>query len=472
MEQKNNKMRLILAGSLCLMLAIASHGLALATIQGPVLQSLGGGEWFSKITVICAIAICVMTPIGGRLSGMLGAGKLILYAGTVSIISGLLMAFTSNLWVFLVCRVILAISQGAYASLPFVIVNTTMPRNESPKWIGFLSMTSAIGATAGSYLAGFFAGHQLNGIAMSFPLIFVLAATLLIGLNMEQNTQVPLMLDWWGILLLTLTLGGILLGLNNGPILGWYSKDVLISFFVGFVSLLIFIWWEDRAKVPLMPMRMFRIREYSMVLLIGFLFAFYMNAQNVYIPLAAQNIMGASTAVSGMLQLPKTIVMLFLPALAGAWVVKNPNNVWKSLAISGLFAIICFGLLVFIGPKMPIWFLMACLALTGFTETFRSVGLLPAVQQVLPPQDMAVGTSMIGFIMTLSGSVASAFFGLAYNSLTARTAGLRGMIDGIDTICLLVCFVSAIGSILVLFFLRPMLQKRIAQARAQASHQS
>lgn len=468
MEQSSKmskQMKFVLAGSMCLMLAIASHGLALSTIQGPVLANLNGSEWFSKITVICSIALCVMTPIGGSLCGMAGPGLIIIAAGITSIVSGLIMAFTGNLWVFLVCRVILAISQGAYASLPFVIINTELPRDQSPKWIGYLSMVSAIGATVGSYIGGYLSDHGMYGLAMSFPLIFVALAVVLIGMHSKSAKKPTFHLDWIGTILLIVALSGLLLGLNNGPVQGWYSMSVIASFFIGLIGLIAFIWWEDRYKAPLMPMRMFRIKEFSLVLFIGFLFAFYLNALNVYIPLAAQNIMGASTAVSGALQLPKTVVMLFLPALAGAWVVKNENNIWKALAISGITCAIAFGFMVFIGVKMPIWFLMCCIALTGFTEAFRSVGLLPAVQRVLSREDMAVGTSMIGFIMTLSSSVAAGLFGLCYNSLTARTAGIRGMTDGIDTICLLVCFLSIVGVMLVIMFLRPMLQKRIAQAR-------
>lgn len=467
MEESNqSQMKYILVGSLFLMLAIAAHGLALATIQGPILSQLNGLEWFSTVTILSSIAICVMTPIGGSLCGILGPGKLTLYSGAASIIFGLIMAFTNNIWIFIVCRVIVAITQGAYASVPFVIVNTELPRDKSPKWVGYLSMTGAIGGLVGSFIAGFFADRGMLGLAMSFPLIFLAIAMFLICPHSKNATHAHLSLDWPGIILLTITLSGILMGLNNGPVDGWFSKGVMISFFVGFAALIAYIWWEGKAKAPLMPLRIFRTKEFTLVLLIGFLFSFYTNAVNVYVPQAAQDVMQVSSAASGSIQMPKTIIMLFLPAIAGAWIVKNPHNIWKSLALSGLFCAVAFALMIFVGPKMPLWFLMFCVALTAITETLRSVGLLPAVQWVLPKEDIAIGTSMIGFIMTLSGSVASAFFGLAYNYLTAQTPGIRGMTDGIDTINLMVCFLSIIGVLLVFLFFRPLLDKRINQRQA------
>lgn len=466
-SELSGSMKIVLIGCLILMLSIASHGLALSTIQGPVLDMLGGAQWFSLITVLASIAVCVMTPIGGRLAGMLGPGRLILISGAGAIVFGLLMAFVSNLWVFMICRVLLSICMGAYASVPYIIVNTQLPPDLAPKWVGYLATVAAIGGVGGSYLSGFLAGKGMYGIAMAFPLIFVAIAMWMIGTHMKDNRPVKLSLDWLGILLLTGTLGGLLLGLNNGPIDGWFSRSVMFSFFIGFVCLLAFIWWENKAKNPLMPMGIFKIKSFSMVILIGFMMGFYLNPMNVYIPLAAQNIMNASTALSGALQVPKSILMLILPSIAGAWVVKKASNIWKSMFIAGLSLTLCFGLLVFIGPKMPIWFLMACIALTAVSESYRSVGLLPAVQRVLPRSDLAVGTSLIGFIMTLSGSVSSAFCGLAYNSLTSKTAGLRGMIDGIDTICLLIAFVSFVGAMLVILFLRPMLAEKMKQLQEQ-----
>ena len=57
----------IMIGCYFVMFTIAAYGLSLATIQQPMLDSMGGGSYFSLITLIAAICMTIMTPIGGRL---------------------------------------------------------------------------------------------------------------------------------------------------------------------------------------------------------------------------------------------------------------------------------------------------------------------------------------------------------------------------------------------------------------------
>lgn len=74
LSDKNKK--LILFGCICLMLAIAAYGLSLSTIQGPMLSAIGGDAYFSLITIIASLAMCVMTPVGGRLGDIYGTRRL------------------------------------------------------------------------------------------------------------------------------------------------------------------------------------------------------------------------------------------------------------------------------------------------------------------------------------------------------------------------------------------------------------
>lgn len=75
---------------------------------------------------------------------------------------------------------------------------------------------------------------------------------------------------------------------------------------------------------------------------------------NTFAPLAVQKVIGSSTAVSGALQMPRTIITIVLPLIAGAWVGKKAQNVWKSMVIATLLV------------GVP-------LAVLGFTTTNTSV---------------------------------------------------------------------------------------------------
>lgn len=461
--------RIVMAGCYCLMFSIAAYGLSLSTIQGPILASLNGSQYFSTLTIWSSIAVCVMTPIGGRLIDMIGIRKLMIYAGTLCAISGLVLAFVPNLWVFLIFRIILGLSSGAYSSLPYILVRQIYPADQSPKIIGYLTMVLAIGGLAGSFLAGWFVDLNMMSMAIAFPVIALVAAVVCIGTTMPDVSASAFHLDWPGIILLTLALAGNLMGLSNGGVDGWFSLNVILSFAIGIVALVLFLWWENRSRTPLIPMQIFKIKEYSILLVIGFTLMFYSTAASVYLPMAVQDILQASNSSSGLLQMPRTIATILLPGFAGAWVVRKSSNIWKALALSAFFIVVPFGFLVFTGVHMPLWFMMTMMFLIGMSESFRSVGLTPAAQSLLKPSDMGIGTSMIGFILTLSGSIASAFFGMCYNSLTMRTPGIRGITDGVDTICLLTAVVAFIGLLIVLLFFRPAYDRVMAKKAAAAA---
>ena len=157
MTESNTNARMSMIGCLFLMFAIASYGLSLSTIQGPILDSLNGADYFALVTLLSSIGMCVMTPVGGRLTDMMPIDKLMLYSGGVYIAAGLGMTFIPNLWVFIICRVLLALSQGIYASLPFIIVRKIYPPQQTPKAMGYLAMITAVGGLLGSFLAGWLA---------------------------------------------------------------------------------------------------------------------------------------------------------------------------------------------------------------------------------------------------------------------------------------------------------------------------
>ena len=468
MTESNTNARMSMIGCLFLMFAIASYGLSLSTIQGPILDSLNGAAYFALVTLLSSIGMCVMTPVGGRLTDMMPIDKLLLYSGGVSIVAGLGMTFIPNLWVFIICRVLLALSQGIYASLPFIIVRKIYPPQQTPKAMGYLAMITAVGGLLGSFLAGWLADMGYMKMAIAFPLIALAAGIFLICKFFYEEPTQEFSLDYACIILLTIALSGLLLGLNNGPTDGWFSRFVIFSFAAGITGLLAFIYWENKAKMPIIPMQMLKIKEYSLLLIIGFCLMFYMNAMNVYMPLAVQHILNEGSAAAGALQTPKTIVTMIAPALAGAWVMKKTGNLWKALFYAALLVAIPFAFLIFTGVHMPLWAIMTLLAITGISDSLRTVALIPAAQSFLKPEEMGIGTSLIGFITTLSSSISAAFFGLAYNSLTKEVPGLKGEINGIDTICLMTCVISFVAALLVILFFRPMLEAKIKE-KAQAA---
>ncbi len=457
----------VMLGCYFVMFTIAAYGLSLATIQQPMLNNMGGGSYFSLVTIIAAICMTIMTPVGGRLIDGLGNRKVTLYCGVISLVSGLIMAFIPNLWVFLVMRIVFSMAQGAMSSVPFIIAAEINPREEQNKIFGLLATIVAIGSFVGSWLAGILVQNNLMWVAVAFPCLFLAPGVWLIVKYMFNDAhEGGMQLDWLGMILLSVCLSTLLLSMNFGAKMGWFNGWIMTGNLVGLSSLLAFVFWENRVAVPLIPMTLFKNKEYVLLLAITFITVFYTIAINSYLPMAVQDILQAGASASGSLQLPKTIVLILVPTAFGIWVSKKQSHTWMALALACIFVIIPCALLVFVGIHMPIWFIMLMVGLTGIADAFRSVAATPAAQQVLKPSDLGIGTSMIGFIITLSNSIAATVDGIAYDSLSAATPGIVGMTQGVDTTFLISAGVAVIGLLLVVLFFRPIADKKAKAQKA------
>lgn len=455
----------ITIGSLALVFTTASYGLSLATIQGPMLQSIHAESAFSLVTIIGTLALCIMTPIGGRLCDIYGLRKVVLFGGIGCILVGLLFPFAKNLALFVLCRFLLYIAMGSFVTTPYILVRMINKPQDVPKAMGLISAFLGLGSFLGSYLAGLFVDMDKMALAIVFPLLGLLIGLPLIGLNYpDQKRAAGIHLDFKGIVLLTFALGGIMLGLNFGPSAGWTSPIVLISFALGLVSLIALIGVEKKAASPLIPIRIFANKQYTLLLIIAGLCVFYMTGMTTYIPLAVQQLMNQSTTVSGSLTIPRTIITVLLPSAVGVWIAKNQTkHTWLSLAIAGLSIGIAFSFLVFIGPKMPVWFVICMISITGLADAFRSVCITPAAQTLLAPKDMGIGTSLIGFAISLANVLSSSLYGIAYDTLRLAAPGLRGITDGVDTVFLIAAFTGYLAFVLAAFVYRKMAYERAKQ---------
>ena len=459
-----SKKNLIFAGCLCMMLALSAFGLSLSTIQQPLLNSMGQPGMFSLVTVLSSIAMCIMTPVGGRISDMIGGRKVILIFGLATIVLSVILGLCTSFWPFIIVRVLVSMATGAFVSTPFLLVREIYENSQVPGRMGILTAALSCGSLIGSYGAGFFADHQLMFAAIAFPSIFLMAGIPLIYLNLPKLPTRSTKFDFTGLLLLSLCLSTLFLALNYAGTLSFSNPWIWAGILCGIGFGVLFVLAEKKIANPLISMSLFKNRQFSLILFIAFLTFWYLIAMNAYAPLAVQQLMNGSAAESGSLQIPRAIVTILLPGFIGAWVVRRSGRMWKAMAIAAALIFIPFVGMVFIGPNMPIWFVMALLALNGVGDCFRSVSVTPAAQAQLKPSDMGIGTSLMSFVTSLASVFASCVYGMVYDGLSKATPGLRGQIDGLDTVFLIAAGTGLLALILVVFVYRPMIRKQQQEA--------
>ena len=444
-------------GCICMMLSVAMYGLIFATLTSPILESVNAMGYVSLFSIFAGLGVSIMTPIGGKLGDLVGRRNIVVIPGIICAAAGIAFAFVRSFVPLMVLRLLVSLAQGAFTAAPYIIVSLINERKDVPKAMGMLATAIAVGGFVGGILAGILTDMGLLTVAILMPAIPLILGVVLIGLNLpNQKRQDKVTLDVPGIAALVVTLCGILLALNFAPSMGWTSPGVLAGFAVGIVALIALIRIEGKAADPLIPLHLFQNRSYTMLLIVGFICYFYQIAMNVYAPMGAIHVMGAPTTIAGALQMPRTIITIFLPTIAGAWVGKKAGNAWKAMAIGTLFAAIPMFLMGFTTPASSVVIYFVALAITGIAESFRSVSITPSAQATLQPADMGVGTSLVNFVNSLANTIAAAVLGTVYDINIAADPNSAALIqNGVNSVFITAALVSALGFLLVLFVVRP-----------------
>lgn len=297
------------------------------------------------------------------------------------------------------------------------------------------------------------------------PAVPLILGVVLIGLNMPNvKREGKVSIDIPGIIALVVALAGILLALNFGSSYRWGNPAIIAGFVIGIVALVVLVKIEGKSAEPLIPLKLFKNSQYTVLLIVGFICYFYQSAMNVYAPIGAMKVMGAPTSAAGALQMPRTIITIFLPTIAGVWVGKKASNAWKAMVVGTLFVAVPMAVMGFTTPSTSIIIYFVALTITGIAESYRSVAITPSAQATLQPADMGVGTSLVNFVNSLANTIAATVFGVAYNlSTSADSTNVANIQNGVNSVFRLAAIVAVIGLVLVIFVVRPKMTAKKAE---------
>ena len=456
------KRKFVQAGCICMMLSVAMYGLVFATLTSPILESVNAMGYVGLFSIFSALGLSIMTPIGGKLGDLIGRRNIVVIPGIICAVCGIAFAFVRSLVLLMILRFLISLAQGAFTAAPYIITGLINERKKVPKAMGMLATSIAVGGFGGSILAGVLTDMGMLKAAIIMPAIPLIAGVMFIGFNLpNQKNEGSVSLDISGIITLVIALCGILLPLNFGSSMGFAHPAIITGFVIGVIALILFVKIENKTNEPLIPMYLFKNKKYTVLLVIGFICYFYQNAMNVYAPVGALQVMKASASLTGALQMPRTILTIILPTIAGVWVGKKTANAWKAMVVGTVFVAIPMLMMAFTTPSTSIILYFAALTITGIAESFRAVSITPSAQSALEPHDLGVGTSLVYFANSLAQTISAAVFAVAYNACTASDPTNTTLIkNGVNAVFLVAAVVTVAGFILVVTVIRPLMDEK------------
>ncbi|KAK4946592.1 hypothetical protein LTR10_014444 [Elasticomyces elasticus] len=228
-------------------------------------------------------------------------------------------------------------------------------------------------------------------------------------------------MDWVGAASIVGLSVMILLSLDLGGVVSpWNSPKVLGLLLGGLVLLAGFIFWEGKGtSIPIMPFRLMNGVSKVSPLVVCFTHGFVNVSSWYFLPLYFQAVWGASPTYSGVLLMPIVVVQAFVGLAAGGityrfgWI---NQLIWIGMVLMTLG----FGLFIHLGtsPSLAGTVLIQVVAAIGVGSSFQAP--LIAYQSAVGTADMAVATSLFGFIRSLSTSISVVVGGVVFQNGMAK----------------------------------------------------
>jgi EmrB/QacA subfamily drug resistance transporter len=280
--------------------------------------SIGVGG-FGVVSVLCALAPTIEILVAGSLGDLYGERRIFsIGVGGFGVMS-VLCALAPSIEVLIAGRAL----QGVFGALLTptalaVIVSTFAPDERGAaigSWTAWSGISFLLGPLIGGWLVDAASWRWIFAINVPFgiiTLVLVMAAVPKAGPRRQVS------LDWGGAVLTVFGLAGPVLALIRQPEAGWGSPQVWAPFLVGFALLGIFVWHESRTPEPMLPLELFRRRNFTIANLETFCMYGGLGAVGFFLTLFLQQVAGYEALQAGLAQMPPTLLMFFLSRRAGA----------------------------------------------------------------------------------------------------------------------------------------------------------
>ena len=377
---------------------------ALPSVQ----RALGGGlaaqQWVINSYLLTLGSLIL---VGGSLGDLYGERRVFALGVSGFGLASVACALAPSIDALVAARAVQGVAGALLVPSSLAVIVNTFSESERGAAIG---SWTAWGAIAG--VLGPLAGGELLAIGswrwiflINVPFVLVCLSLILYAIpRSAPRSRGGRRVDFRGALLCVLGLGGPVFALIEQPRLGWSSPAVILPLIAGLVFFSMFVWWESRAPDPMLPLGLFRRRNFSAGNIETFAMYAGLAILFFFLVLFLQQIGGYSPLDSGLATLPVTIVMFVLSRRFGALADR-------------------FGPRFFMGAGP----LVAASGLLLFQRIGANVDY---VSEVLPGLLVfALGLSMTVAPLTaavLSGMETQAGIASGVNNAIARVAGLLG----------------------------------------------
>ena len=303
-------------GSFVAGLDATAVNVALPAIRMDLGGGLAGQQWVSNAYLLTLGSLIL---VGGSLGDVFGERRVFSIGVAGFGLVSLLCALSPSIEFLIAGRAL----QGAFGALltpsALAVIIAAFPSAERGAAIGSWTAWSAIATVIGPLVGGYLVGAVSWRLIFLINLPFVAFTLLLISLAVpaRERGAAHAHVDWLGAALTFFGLAGPVLALIRQPAVGWSSPEVWGPGLGGLALLGVFLVHEQRTAEPMLPLGLFRRRNFAVGNLQTLAMYGGLGATFFFLVLFLQEVVGYSALQAGFALMPSTIVMFTLSKYAG-----------------------------------------------------------------------------------------------------------------------------------------------------------
>ncbi|MFE2432127.1 MDR family MFS transporter [Streptomyces sp. NPDC059373] len=427
-QPPQRSVRVVLFGLMIAMLLAMLDNMIVGTAMPTIVGELGGLNHLSWVVTAYTLATAASTPIWGKLGDMYGRKGIFMSSIVIFLIGSALSGMAQDMGQLIAFRAIQGLGAGGLMVGVMAIIGDLIPPRERGKYQGMIAGVMAVAMIGGPLVGGTITDNW--GWRWSFYINLPLGAVALFMISAVLHLpkkRVEASIDYLGAALLTVGITSlVLLTTWGGNQYAWGSGQIIGLLVLGVAALAAFVYAETRAAEPVVPLHIFRSRNFSLISVIGFLVGFVMFGSMTFLPLFQQTVQGASATNSGLLLLPMLLAMMIVSLIAGR--VTTQTGRYKVFPIVG-GALITVGLYLLSTMDTGTTRFTSGLymAVLGAGMGFLMQITMLIAQNSVEMKDMGVGSSSSTLFRTIGGSFGVSLFGAIFaHQVTATMAARSG----------------------------------------------
>ncbi|KAJ7185843.1 MFS general substrate transporter [Mycena filopes] len=399
-----------------------------ATAIPTISSAFNAGSVVSWVPSAYLLTSTCFQPLYGRFSDIFGRKSALCLAMSLFMVGNLISGFSKTIVQLIVFRGFAGAGGGGLVSMMQIVVSDIVSLRERGKYQGIIGGVVAIGYAIGPPIGGALA--QKVGWRWCFwvtiPVSFIATVIVVFILPLKpvqgEIRSKLLAVDYLGTLL---TLAGCTLLMLpliwGGVIFPWKSSIVLAPLMSGFVVVGLFCFWEWKgARLPIVPMYIFKHSTVTGVFISMFVNGFVFFSTLYYLPQFFQVALGYDPLHAGLFLVPLLVTQILASWVAGMMVSRTGR--YRTIIHMGfaVWSIAC-GCISTIRPGSPKAVLVVYMLLAGIGAGQTMQTTTVAVQASVSRRDMSVVTAMRNFIRLLGGTLSLAVASTLLNN-KLRTA--------------------------------------------------